>query len=89
VTIYSGQDLVQTNVRKKLASFSTAGGTSKSAVRVALRDVDGDGQLDVLTSVGEMVTAYKAGTGLPLTGAPPLLFSFDPDPNVTGGVWIG
>ena len=33
-----------------------------------------------LTSVGEMVTAYKGGTGLPLTGPPPLLFSFDSDP---------
>jgi hypothetical protein len=88
VTVYSGQSLVQSNTRKKLASFAPLGGTSKSPVRVALRDIDADGQLDILTSVGEMVTAYKGGIGLPLTGPPPLLFSFDPD-QATGGVWIG
>ena len=67
VTVYSGSDLVQSNTRKKLAGFAPAGGLSTSPVRVGLSDVDGDGQLDILTSAGEMVTAYKGGSGLPLT----------------------
>ena len=89
MSVYSGQSLVQTNTRKKLVGFAPTGGTSKSPVRVALRDIDADGQLDILTSVGEMVSAYKGGTGLPLTGPPPLVFSFDSDPLLNCAVWIG
>jgi hypothetical protein len=71
----------------KIADFSPAGGTS-SGTRVAVRDVDGDGELDIITSSGEIVTAFQGGA-MPASGLPPLLFAFDPDPAVNGGVWVG
>jgi hypothetical protein len=55
---------------------------------VAVRDVNGDGRVDLLTSSGELVHAYS-GTRLGLSLRPPVLFSFDPEPNGQGGVSVG
>jgi hypothetical protein len=89
VTVFSGQSLVDNNIRTKIASFAPAGSTSKNGVKVAVRDIDGDGKLDLLTSSGEMVSAFQGGSSLPATGLPSLLFAFDPNPAVNGGVWVG
>jgi hypothetical protein len=89
VQVYSGQALTQANTRTSIAAFTPAGGTTAGGARVAVRDADGDGKADILTASGELASAFRGGTGLPSTGLPPLLFSFDPDPLVNGGVWIG
>ena len=89
VSVFSGQALIATNTRTKIANFAPANGNASTGVKVAVRDVNGDGKADILTSSGEMVTALQGGSGLPANGIPPLLFSFDPDPGLTGGVWIG
>jgi hypothetical protein len=88
VNVYSGLDLTFSDTRVRLASFAPAGNSSSTGVKVAVRDIDGDGILDILTSSGEQASAFQGGT-LPPTGRPPLLFAYDPDPTVTGGVWIG
>ena len=91
VTLQSkaGKPLTQSNTRTKVADFAPAGAAAAAGVRVAVRDIDGDGTLDLLTASGELVSAFQGGIGLPATGLPPLLFAFDPDPTAAGSVWIG
>ena len=89
VTVFSGQSLVESNTWTKIATFTPASSSSKTGVRVGVRDIDGDGKLDILTSSGEMVSAFQGGSGLPATGLPPLMFAFDPAPGINGGVWVG
>jgi hypothetical protein len=88
VNVYSGKALVQSNTRTQIASFAPANASSTTGVRVAVRDINGDGKLDIVTSSGEQVVAYN-GSNLPASGRPTQLFTFDPDPTVTGGVWVG
>ncbi|MBP3957647.1 FG-GAP repeat protein [Gemmata sp. G18] len=88
VAVYSGKSLVQANSKVVLANFSPSGAVGSAGIRVAVRDINGDGKLDIVTSSGEQVTAYN-GSSLPVTGLPPGLFAFDPDTTVAGGVWIG
>lgn len=88
VKVYSGKSLSQSNSLYTLASFTPTGANTNTGVKVAVRDVNGDGRADLLTSSGELVNAYS-GTRLSLSLRPPMLFSFDADPNVQGGVSIG
>ena len=76
------------DVRTTLADFVPAEASKETGIRVAARDVDGDGKLDILTSSGELVSAFKGGTLL-ASGLPELLFAFDADPDFQGAVWIG
>jgi hypothetical protein len=89
VIVFSGQSLVASNSRVRIASFSPDRATAIPGVRVATRDVDGDGRLDIVTASGEMVSAFRGDASLPSTGLPPLLISFDPDPLSSECVWIG
>jgi len=89
VNVFSGETLIANNTRTKIASFTPEGSRSTPGVRVAVRDLDGDGKLDIITSSGELVTAFKGGATLPATGLPQTLFSFDPDPTKKGSVWVG
>jgi hypothetical protein len=88
VAVYSGEALVEDNLQTKIATFTPAASSLKNGVRVAVRDINGDGTVDIITSSGEMVSGFEGGSSLPLTGLPPLMFAFDPLPAL-GGVFIG
>jgi hypothetical protein len=88
VRVFSGKPLATSNTRSRMADFAPAGATSAIGVRVAARDLNGDGKADLLASSAELVSGY-GGTTLPSSGKPPLLFAFDPDAAVLGGVWVG
>jgi len=88
VNVFSGQALVDSNTRTKIASFTPANSTSKGGVRVGVREINGDGQLDIITASGVMISAFEGGSSLPLTGLPPVLFAFDP-PDITGSIFVG
>jgi hypothetical protein len=89
VNVYSGRSLTDTSTLSKIADFSPAHGSGVTGVAVAARDIDGDGVSDIVTSSGEIVSAFKGGVGLPPSGRPALLFAFDPAPALNGGVWVG
>ena len=89
VNVFSAAALIANNTRTKIASFRPEESRPMPGVRVAVRDVDGDGTLDIITSSGELVTAFQGGDTLPATGLPPKLFSFDPDTTRKGTVWVG
>jgi len=89
VTVYSGQPLVANNYRVKIASFAPDGGSTIPGVRVATRDIDGDGRLDIVTASGALVSGFRGDASLPSAGLPPLLLSFDPDPLADESVWVG
>lgn len=86
--VYSGKPLAVSNALSTLASFTPLAASSGSGVRVAVRDVNGDGRADLLTSSGEVVNAYS-GTKLGLSLRPPALFTFDPAPDTPGGFTVG
>jgi photosystem II stability/assembly factor-like uncharacterized protein len=92
VLVLSGKSLVQTGARLTLADFAPAGTEFGFGVRVALRDLDGDGKADLVIGAGSgrgsRVNVYYAKT-LITTGAPPLGYYFDAYPGFNGGVFVG
>jgi hypothetical protein len=76
VSAFQGSDLLA-NVQNRVADFFAGDVTSRSGVRVAVKNLDGDGHADLLTGAGSRVTAYTGGT----TEA----FAFD----ALGGVFVG
>jgi hypothetical protein len=70
VTAFSGEALADGNTRTAVANFVPAG--ANGVVRVGVRDVDGDGVSDVLTSSGEQVSAFEGSATLPPSGPPPV-----------------
>jgi hypothetical protein len=88
VKVFSGDALVSDNVRTRIARFSPQTDRSPNT-RVAVRDVDGDGEFDIATSAGGLVTAYRGGADLPAEAAPNVLISIDPDPLARSVIWIG
>ncbi|HSQ55543.1 MAG TPA: VCBS repeat-containing protein, partial [Gemmata sp.] len=89
VKAFSGADLTESNIHTRIAAFGPLGGVSKGGVRVAVRDLNGDGVGDIITASGELVSAFAGGANLPPAGTPSLLFAFDPEPTTLGGAWVG
>jgi len=92
VLVLSGSDLVQTGTRTTLADFSPAGTGYANGVRVAARDLDGDGRADLLAASGapsgHRVKAYNARNLTPI-GLPPTFLDFTVYANYSGGLYIG
>ena len=88
----SGRDLVQTGAQTTLADFSPAGSGYGNGVRVAVRDLDGDGRTDLLagsgSKSGNRVTAYN-GPNLSPIGLPPVSLDFTVFVGYSGGLYIG
>jgi hypothetical protein len=88
VSVYSGEPLADTNTLARVARFTPAGANASTGVRVAVREVDGDGKSDLLTSSGQLVSAFKGGS-LPPVGLPPRVFAFDPFTANSRPVFVG
>jgi hypothetical protein len=75
-----------------LGNFFGGDVNSRGGIRVASKDLNGDGRFDVIVGAGEgagsQVTAYDAATINP-NGAPPSRFQFDLGAGLTGGVFVG
>jgi hypothetical protein len=91
VTVFAGADLLG-NVQTRAADFFAGDPANRGGVRVAAKDLDGDGRADLVagagTGAGSRVTAY-AGRALTATGAPPELLAFDAFDAFGGGVFVG
>jgi hypothetical protein len=90
VVAVGGKALVQSGQLAPLANFFTADPANRSGVRVAAKDLDGDGRTDVLTGAGagtgSRVAAYA---GKAIGGDPAPTLAFDALPGFHGGVYVG
>jgi hypothetical protein len=85
----SGRDLL-TGSQVQRANFFAGDTASRAGVRVAARDLDGDGRADILAGEGSggRVRAYL-GRDVAPDGQPPAFRDFEGIPGFTGGVFVG
>jgi hypothetical protein len=87
----AGKDLVGAGVEAPVANFFAGDPGNRGGVRVASRELDGDGFSDLVVgsgaAAGSRVTAY-AGAALP-GGSPQEIFALDAFPGFAGGVFVG
>ncbi len=92
VLALSGRDL-RAGTRTTLADFTASGTDYANGVRVALRELDGDGRADLLVGscggAGSEVRSYLGRDFTPTGGEPPLAFDFAAYAGFTGGVFVG
>lgn len=90
LAVYDGGSVVG-NAPRELADFFSGPTTDRGGVRVAVRDVGGDGFAELITGGGPgsaaMVRVYS-GLGLYLSPAPSPLFETEPFPGLTAGVYV-
>jgi subtilisin-like proprotein convertase family protein len=91
VLVLSGKDLVNSNQLTTLADFFAGDPNSRGGVRVATKDVNGDGKADVIAGDGDgqrsTVATYDGAT---LIGQAYVASTeFDAFGNATGGVYVG
>jgi hypothetical protein len=91
VTAFSGKALLS-NVYDVRANFFAGDTGNRGGVRVAARDLDGDGSADLVAGsgagAGSRVTAY-AGKSIGTAGTPSAVQDFDAFPGFAGGVFVG
>ncbi len=92
VRALDGKSLLGGNAQTEVANFFAGDPANRGGVRLAVKDLDGDGRADLLTGAGpgggSRVTAY-AGKSIAANGTPPELFAFDAQPGFSGGVFVG
>jgi hypothetical protein len=94
VMALSGKDLASGNLGNPatLANLFAGNPDNRGGVRLAAKDLDGDGRADLIVGdgagSGSHVTAYS-GKDLLAGGSPSKLFDFDASPGDIGGVFVG
>jgi uncharacterized delta-60 repeat protein len=94
VTLFSAADLISSGggTLTPLANFFVGDTSSRGGVRVAVKDLDGDSQADLVagsgSGAGSHVTAYLGKNILP-TGTPTATLDFDAFAGFAGGVFVG
>jgi hypothetical protein len=89
----SGKDLL-TGTQTQVANFFAGDTANRGGIRVAAKDLDGDGKADILTGAGEgagsQVNAYS-GASVPVDGVPSsaVFAAFDAIPGFANGVYVG
>ncbi|HVK14603.1 MAG TPA: VCBS repeat-containing protein [Gemmataceae bacterium] len=88
----SGWELSAAGSRVQLANFFAGDPASRGGVRVAAKDLDGDGYADVVAGAGEgagsLVSAYTGAT-TPTDGVPATYLEFEGFEAFPGGVYVG
>jgi hypothetical protein len=78
-----------TDIASVRGNFFAGDDSSRDGVRVAAKDLDGDGKADVVAGLAGRVRGYR-GTALPTAGVPqPLLDVPAVEEGFTGGVFVG
>jgi hypothetical protein len=91
VAVYDGRSLVESGTPVLVANFFSGPDSDRGGVRVAARDVDGDGSVEVLTGSGPgSPTRVRIYEGLDVLEdpSPDPFFESDPFPGVTTGVYV-
>jgi FG-GAP-like repeat/FG-GAP repeat len=95
VQIFSGKELVQaTSQQTVLANFFAGNSTNRDGVRVAAKDQDGDGIIDLVVGLGSATNAQIrtfAGKSLPTSGNATALKELTPftGTSSTNSVYVG
>jgi uncharacterized delta-60 repeat protein len=92
VLALDGKALVRSGTQVQAANFFAGDSANRGGVRLAVKNLDGDGRADLVVGSGpgggSRVTAY-AGKSVAADGTPPELFAFDAQVGFTGGVFVG
>ncbi len=90
VLVLSGTDLVNSNSQVAIANFFAGNDTNRGGVRVAARNLDGDGKAEVIAGDGPggegKVRIYS---GSSLSAGTPNALTTITDASVIGGVFVG
>jgi autotransporter-associated beta strand protein len=88
----SGKDLVQPGTQTQLANFFAGDPDSRGGVRLAVKNLDGDGKADLVVgagaAAGSRVNSYL-GASITANNSPSKSLDFDAFPGFAGGVFVG
>ena len=91
VSSFAGTSLVSGGTAQRVVDFFAGDSNNRGGVRVAVKNLDGDANADLLTGAGvgagSRLTAY-VGKSLG-AGTPPESFGLDALPGFTNGVFVG
>jgi hypothetical protein len=92
VNVFDGATLASSGQPNMTANFFSGSDASRGGVRVAARDVTGDGRADLITGAGlgegSRVRVYS-GQDVSASSAPAPFFETDAIPGLIGGVYVG
>lgn len=91
VTAFDGASLLN-NTQTIVANFFGGDPNNRGGVRIAVKDLDGDNQADLITGAGtgagSRLTAYYGKTIIG-NALPPVAFEFDAFAGFQGGIFVG
>ena len=89
MSAFSGAGLLQ-GIQTRIADYFAGNSESRGGVRLAVKDLYGDGLADLGAGAGDgsRVTAY-AGKTVVRAKSPDPLFGSDAAPGFSGGVFVG
>jgi hypothetical protein len=90
VSVFDGADLL-VNKPTRTTDFFAGDTANRGGIRVAVKDLDGDGKADLITGVGTGAGSRVNGyTGAGLTGGTPAVaFALEAFPGFANGVFVG